>query len=117
MSRSLRILLVEDHDDTQRMMSTMLRTFSHDVKAAGTVQAAMTLADAHQFDLVITDIGLPDGSGEQLMTALRQKYGLSGIALTGREEDRVDQSSFIAHLTKPVDFDVLERTIGRVMSG
>ena len=80
MTRPLRILLVEDHIDTQHIMSRLLQAFKHDVKSASSMKSALDLASAHPFDLVITDIGLPDGSGEILMTQLREIYNLPVIA-------------------------------------
>jgi len=114
----MRILLVEDHTDTQNLMSRLLRLYQHDVKAAGNVRDALQLASANPFDLVISDLGLPDGSGAKLMNELRQKFGLRGIALTGtgddNELDEALKSGFVAHLTKPIDFDKLRDTIIRV---
>jgi DNA-binding response OmpR family regulator len=114
----MRILLVEDHADTQNLMSRLLRMYQHDVMAAGNVREALKLADANPFDLVISDLGLPDGSGAKLMSELRIKYGLKGIALSGTGDDgelhEALQSGFVAHLTKPIDFDKLRDTITRV---
>jgi DNA-binding response OmpR family regulator len=65
--------------------------------------------------LVISDLGLPDGSGMELMSALTTRYGLTGIALSGfgMEDDvsRALAAGFTKHLTKPVDFDLLLATI------
>jgi CheY-like chemotaxis protein len=119
MTKSLRILLVEDHLDTQRLMSRVLQSFKHDVKAADSVRTALALASEHPFDLVISDLGLPDGSGIQLMRELQQKHGLKGIALSGFAADdevhgNVEGTGFIAHLTKPISFDQLQETITRL---
>ena len=78
--------------------------------------AEATQAAAHSaFDLVISDLGLPDGSGTELMTKLRSGYGLRGIALSGygMEEDisRSLAAGFITHLTEPVDFGQLQRAL------
>ena len=112
MTRPLRILLVEDDVDTQHVMSRLLQSFKHDVKSASSIESALALASAHQFDLVITDIGLPDGSGSAMMTQLRQMYNLPGIAVTGFGEEEFDiNSGFVARLTKPVTLEQLERAI------
>ena len=117
--KPLRILLVEDHEDTKIFMSRLLRTFKHDVKTAGTVQDALALADGNNFDLVISDLGLPDGSGLDLMRHLRDRHGLRGIALSGfgMEEDLAQSKAagFTEHLVKPISFDKLELSIHRVM--
>ena len=117
-AKPLKILLVEDHEDTKIFMSRLLRTYKHDVKTAGTVQDALALADGNDFDLVISDLGLPDGDGFALMQELREKYGLKGIALSGYGEDmtRGQEVGFLAHLTKPISFDQLQELIGKVAS-
>jgi CheY-like chemotaxis protein len=70
------------------------------------------------FDLVISDIGLPDGNGIELMVQLTRNYGLRGIALSGygMNEDlaRTKDAGFLAHLVKPIDFERLTRVIGQV---
>lgn len=112
MTRPLRILLVEDHVDTQHIMSRLLRSFKHDVKSASSIQSALALASAHPFDLVITDIGLPDGSGELLMAQLRQAYNLAGIAISGFGAEDVDMTcGFATRLIKPITLEQLERAI------
>jgi len=112
MTRPLRILLVEDHIDTQHIMSRLLRSFKHDVKSASSIQSALALASSHPFDLVITDIGLPDGSGGTLMTQLRAMYDLPGIAISGFGADDFDLTwGFRARLVKPITLEQLERAI------
>jgi signal transduction histidine kinase len=116
-SRRLRILLVEDEEDTRRIMSKLLRK-RHDVCVAGSVNDALLVAEDHVFDLLIADLGLPDGSGLELMRRLRRQQALVGIALTGygMPDDIVDtrQAGFSEHLTKPVDLQRLEAAIQRV---
>jgi two-component system CheB/CheR fusion protein len=113
-----RILLVEDHDDTANIMSTVLRHQGHTVRRAASVAAALQAAQAEPFDLLISDIGLPDGSGLDLMRQIRQRQPVRGIALSGfgMEDDvhRSRDAGFDEHLTKPVSLDVLETTIKRV---
>jgi CheY-like chemotaxis protein len=112
MTRPLRILLVEDHADTQHVMSRLLQSFKHDVKSASSMKAALAMASTHPFDLVITDIGLPDGSGGVLMSQLRQMYNLPGIAVTGFSAEEFDLTwGFRARLIKPITLEQLERAI------
>lgn len=117
----LRVLLVEDHEPTREALKFLLTKRNLNVTAAGSVAEANQAADGQKFDLVISDIGLPDGSGYELMTALRSRYGLKGIALTGygMEQDvaRSGESGFVAHLTKPVRMESLERVLGEVVKG
>jgi CheY-like chemotaxis protein len=114
------ILLVEDHADTRRSMTALLGRIGCDVKAAGTVVEALELATSQPFDVLISDIGLPDGSGVELMRELRAKFGLRGIALSGygMEEDLAKSSDagFEAHLTKPVHFQILVETVRRLVT-
>lgn len=113
MSR-LRILLVEDHEDTLRSMERLLRE-KHVVHSAQSIAAALDAAGAHSFDLVICDLGLPDGSGIDLMSALRDKHNLRGICLSGYalEDDvlRSKRAGFVHHLIKPIDVQQLEKII------
>lgn len=116
---SRRILLVEDHGDTAQMTSTLLKSLGHHVEIAGDAGEALKAAEEGRFDLLISDLGLPDKSGLDLMRELRESgINLKGIALSGygREEDiqRSKDAGFSEHLIKPVDFDVLERTVERV---
>ena len=106
-SSGLRILLVEDHEDTRYVFQAMLSQKGHSVKCAATGEAALALASSEAFDLVISDLGLPDFSGTELMTILQGRYSLRGVALSGygMEEDirRSKSAGFAYHLTKPVD--------------
>ena len=110
-----RILLVEDHEATRVALAQLLSRRNYQVLAANSVAQARGLAQLERFDLVISDIGLPDGDGYALMSELRDKFGLRGIALTGygMEQDvtRGKNAGFIAHLIKPIRVDTLERAL------
>ena len=110
-----RILLVEDHVDTLRIMARMLRGFGYTVRTARGVDEAIEVAEHEAFDLLISDIGLPDGSGLDLMSRLKSRYGTVGIALSGfgHEEDFRNSltAGFMTHLVKPVDLGKLQETI------
>jgi DNA-binding response OmpR family regulator len=110
----LRILLVEDHADTARAMSSLLRMRGHQVRHATSVVTAMGLAGAEKFDLLISDIGLPDGTGIDVVRQ-PQMRDVPAIALTGYGSDddvaRCREAGFAHHLTKPVSFDKLEAVI------
>ena len=103
----LRVLLVEDHEDTRRIFELILKQKGHSVESAGTAEAALKLAGCQEFDLVISDLGLPDSSGTELMTILRERHSLRGVALSGygMEEDirKSKSAGFDRHLVKPVD--------------
>jgi two-component system CheB/CheR fusion protein len=118
--RPLRILLVEDHADTSRAMSRLLSRIGHQVRTAGTVRAAVDAARAAPVDVVISDLGLPDGSGHDLIRLLRALGPCRGIALSGygTEEDirKSHEAGFDTHLTKPTDFQRLVETIEQLAS-
>ena len=113
-----RILLVEDHTDTRQSLETLLSKHKHEVKAVASARQALALAATHQFDLVVSDIGLPDHSGLELMAELRDRFGLKGIGLSGygMEEDiaRSRAAGFLYHLVKPIRFDRLEQLIATI---
>jgi CheY-like chemotaxis protein len=116
---ALRILLVEDHGDTAKIMRRLLRMEGHEVEVAGDVATAVVLASERRFDLLLSDLGLPDGSGVDLICALRQRGNMMpAIALSGygqeQDLDRTREAGFSAHLTKPVNLDRLAATIAAV---
>jgi CheY-like chemotaxis protein len=114
----LRILLVEDHEPTRLALGNLLTRRVNKVVLAVTVAEALEHARREPFDLVVSDIGLPDGNGYALMSELRDKFGLRGVALTGygMEQDvaRSHESGFIAHLTKPVRVETLQKILQTV---
>jgi PAS domain S-box-containing protein len=115
-ARALRILLVEDHGDTAHVISRLLRAVGHHVATAGAVATALQEAEDRDFDLLISDLGLPDGSGLDLMRELRARgKTIPAIAMTGygQEEDmrRTREAGFRAHLTKPIDVTQLQRAV------
>ena len=114
---TLKLLLVEDHPDTAKVMARLLRNLGHEVTTAHTVAATLDVAQNQQFDLVLSDLGLPDGSGLELMRELGQKYGLRGVAISGygMEEDlaQTERAGFFAHLTKPVNFQQVQAVLNQ----
>jgi signal transduction histidine kinase len=116
----LRILLVDDHFDSIRPMQLFLEAIGYQVTTAESVEAALRTAMQEKFDLLVSDIGLPDGSGEDLIRQLRDKgHKLPGIALSGygMEQDinRSRAAGFQVHLTKPVSPQHLRTTIDRLI--
>jgi len=106
--KSYRLLVVEDHEPTLAVLTRLLRDQGHDVMPASNVQDALALASDHTFDFVISDLGLPDGSGIDLMMQLSNDYGLRGIALTGygMAEDlaKTERAGFLAQSGKAHQF-------------
>jgi PAS domain S-box-containing protein len=111
----LHILLVEDHADTGEAMVDLFAALDVRVTVAATVAAALAAAERGGIDLVISDLGLPDGDGRDLMRRLAERYGLRGIALSGygREDDvgKSRAAGFSCHLTKPVTIETLRSAI------
>lgn len=111
--RKLRILLVEDHADSAMVVQRLLVQLGHAVEIRDSVAGATQLfGDGNIFDLLLSDIGLPDGTGIDLIREIRKQHQLPAVALTGfgMEEDinRCREAGFNAHLTKPVSFQKLE---------
>jgi DNA-binding response OmpR family regulator len=120
--RALEILLVEDHGDTTAMMVDVLEASGHRVQTAGDVAAALDMAARRRFDVLVSDLGLPDRSGLDLIRMLRARGAtVPAIALSGygQEKDREQSraAGFQMHLVKPIDGDQLIEAIARVIAG
>jgi PAS domain S-box-containing protein len=119
-STPLRILLVDDHEDTQRVFSRLLRVKGHEVFGAGNVASALKTLCNESIDVLVSDLGLPDGTGCDLMMRAQAIQPLTGIALSGfgMAEDitRAINAGFSHHLIKPVNFEQLEVVLNRVAS-
>jgi signal transduction histidine kinase len=116
------ILLVEDHAATRSTLAGLLDRRNYEVVAVGSAAQARLAAAKQTFDLLISDIGLPDGGGCELMESLRaSRPGLRGIALSGYGMDdditRSRQAGFVEHLIKPIAIDALETAIQAAMGG
>jgi signal transduction histidine kinase/CheY-like chemotaxis protein len=115
-----RILLVEDHEPTRDALAQLLQRRRHSVWVAATATEARALAENRSFDLVISDIGLPDDNGFELMKELNERFKLKGIALTGygSEQDITSskESGFLRHLTKPVRMECLDMVLAAILS-
>lgn len=120
-STKLRLLLVEDHADTAATLQRLLVRRGYSVQSAETVRGAVGLIDQGEFDVLVSDIGLPDGSGLEVMRKFAEASGsrpVAGIALSGfgMPEDiaRSKLAGFTEHLTKPVDISLLQQTLRRL---
>ncbi len=115
----LRVLFVEDHADTARAMTRLLERSGYEVYWADCLAAALRIAAERPFDVVVSDLGLPDGSGYELMQILKERHGARGIALSGfgMEGDilRGRDAGFLEHLVKPVNVGTLDQAIRRVV--
>jgi PAS domain S-box-containing protein len=115
---SLRILFVDDNADTALVLSKFLKASGHSVKTAGSAAAALELAGKEPFDVIISDIGLPDATGYELMKEIKARYSMQGIAMSGYGMDEDLQKSrdagFSDHIVKPASVAQLERSIRRL---
>jgi signal transduction histidine kinase/CheY-like chemotaxis protein len=119
-TRARRVLVVDDHYDTCTGMKMMLERRGYDITLAHTADQAVEKARNHDFDLLISDIGLPDRSGYELMKELQTSKGLRGIALSGfgmeHDVDKARAAGFSEHLTKPINFERLEEAIKNLLA-
>jgi PAS domain S-box-containing protein len=118
--KSCRLLLVDDNEDTTAIFAIMFSRNGYSVRVADCVASAIQAAELEPFDLLISDIGLPDGSGLDLMAQLSSKVPIKGIVLSGHgmEDDvrRSKAAGFALHLTKPVGMKVLLQAVREVAS-
>jgi signal transduction histidine kinase/ActR/RegA family two-component response regulator len=119
-SCKLRILMVDDHGDTRQVLANLLRRKGHEVFTAINVASALEIVSRETVDVLLSDIGLPDGSGYELMKRARLIQPLVGIALSGfgtaEDVTQAIESGFAHHLAKPVDFNQLEAVLVRLTS-
>jgi PAS domain S-box-containing protein len=119
-SETLRILFVDDNADTAFVLSKFLTASGYVVRTAGSAAAALELASKEAFDIVVSDIGLPDVNGYELMKQIRAYYPIQGIAMSGygMEDDlrKSREAGFSDHIVKPASLSQLERSIHRLRS-
>lgn len=113
------ILLVDDHADTLRILTRLLRKWGYRVVTAGNVRDALDRASEERFDLLISDLGLPDGNGREVVCKLQAEGALPAIALSGYGTDEDIRASlaagFAEHLIKPVSFQALHAVVERLL--
>jgi PAS domain S-box-containing protein len=116
----VKILLVEDHGDTSRALVRLLNKQGYEVQTADSVASGLEAVRNGEFQLLVCDIGLPDGTGFQLMEEVRKYSRTPALALSGfgMEEDVAKSrlAGFEGHLTKPVNFQKLEAAIWQLTS-
>jgi signal transduction histidine kinase len=117
--QALKILLVDDHHDTCAALEKLLARRGHLVAVSHDVRSAMEAAVRNKFDLLISDIALPDGTGMDLMMQLRAIANVPGIAISGfgnnGDIERSLHAGFSEHLIKPIKLDNLEAAIDRTL--
>lgn len=109
--QTLRVLLLEDHESTRTILARMLQKHGFEIFTAGSIDAASRILSAQKVDVLISDLGLPDGEGFPLPGLWRDQIRIGSIALSGfgMESDitRSRACGFLRHLTKPVEFQTL----------
>ena len=118
-TRHVNILLVEDHNDTRRVLSTLLGRSGHEILTAKGVTDALELLARTRVNVLLSDLGLPDGDGLDLVAKAKTlQPKLRAIALTARGSEKDYQvgkkAGFDHYLTKPFDFHEL-RTLLNVV--
>ncbi len=116
--KNLCVLLVEDHEDTARVLENVLRQMGHKVETCSTVAAACQKLREREFNVILSDLGLPDGTGLDVIKAAREICQTPAVALTGygmaEDIDRCLQAGFDEHLTKPINIDRLQETLAKI---
>jgi len=112
------ILVVDDHDDTLRSMKMLLTRLGYEVLAAENMTDALRIAEERHFDILLSDIALPDGNGLELLKKIRARRNVPALALSGfgmdEDIDRSREAGFADHLTKPVSIDRLQAAISQL---
>jgi DNA-binding response OmpR family regulator len=118
-ARRLCIFIVEDHADTARGLAMYLRASGHEVHVAPDVRSARQLATEIDYDILLSDIGLPDGNGWDLLKELKARRPITAIAMSGynSESDRARSKAagFVEHLPKPLTPEELDEAFGRAL--
>lgn len=113
------ILYVEDHADTLFVLGRVLERHGHTVVLASDCRSAFELASNQKFDLLITDVGLPDGDGRTLLAQIRELYPIKGIILSGygmaNDIRASDHAGYDIHLIKPIDVEELTQAVNSIV--
>ena len=124
--RGARVLIVEDHEGVAKACRHLLMAHGHFVVCVPGVGAAVQVTERTTFDVVISDLSLPDGNGIELLSRLRTRFTrvsadgrLPAIAISGSvyQEDvaRTLEGGFVAHLAKPFDEESLVGAVTKVV--
>ncbi len=101
----LHVFVVENHPDTLKYLQMYLEMLGHNVTSAGTVAEALAVLPGADPDVLISDIGLPDGDGWELLRRLHLTRPLYAIAMSGfgmgADQERSRAAGYRHHLLKP----------------
>ena len=108
---SLKVFLVENHEDTRTLLCLLLESMGHRVLAAETMKEALRTLPLFDCDVLISDIGLPDGDGWELLQRLRLKHPIYAVAISGfgmsTDCARSRSVGYRHHLVKPYGIEQL----------
>lgn len=114
-ARGLRVFLVENHDDTRTVLTQLLSEMGHEVRSAASMQEALEALPHADCELLLSDIGLPDGDGWQLLERAHLPAHVFAIAMSGygmgADRQRSIAAGFRHHLVKPMDIEMLEKLL------
>ncbi len=112
---SLRILVVENHADTLRILKSYLESLGHSVTGAADKAEALRKASAAHPDVLISDIGLADGNGWELLAEARFAKPVFAVAMSGygmrADQDKSTRAGYRRHIRKPFDLDLLDEIL------
>ncbi|HET6628860.1 MAG TPA: hybrid sensor histidine kinase/response regulator [Woeseiaceae bacterium] len=114
----LRILLIEDHVDSANTMAALLQAQCCATEIAGTLEEAVSAVEQHKFDLIVSDLALPDGTGYELIRKLPHRVPAVALSGLGSPQDRQRsvRAGFVEHLVKPVTISALSSAILRAVN-
>lgn len=116
--RDFRVFVVEDHAATARGLKVFLELAGYTVDIARDMKSALEMAERVRFDVLVSDLNLPDGTGWQLMEALRKKASVRGIVFSAFDEPehlaRSKAAGFEAHVVKGTTPEALLAAIDRI---
>ena len=108
----LRVFVVENHADSRLMLTMLLAQMGHEVRSAGSMHEALDALPGADPEVLVSDIGLPDGDGWELLTRMHLPHEVYAIAMSGygmaADRERSKAVGFRHHLVKPMDIDQLE---------
>jgi CheY-like chemotaxis protein len=111
----LRILVVENHADTLRILKSYLESLGHTVTAASNKAQALREVPGLPLDVLISDIGLADGSGWELLAEAQFAAPVFAVAMSGygmrSDQDKSTRAGFQRHIRKPFDLDLLDEIL------
>jgi CheY-like chemotaxis protein len=111
----LRVLIVEDHEDTRKYLRLYLEQSGHTVLSVSTLKQAVEHLGTSEWDVVLSDIGLRDGSGWELLNELNLPRPIYAIAMSGfgtnADTHRSKAAGYRHHLVKPIDPDLLDQVL------